>query len=421
MNDWIAFMHGEASIALFFIYCIAGVVGISLTLFFKKELHLLNASHKVIAVSFLLTTIIGVSVFTYLNFSATQENYTWMHDGMVYQQMGQSFLVNHEFIIDGRYTHHFAPVYPLYLAVFYTFLPVHIGTQIAVEIIVVLSLIVTLIVTRKLYGLTPALITTGLIATVPTYLFSASRNYAEPIMLILYTLTIYFILESLNPEKGNRIIAAGLCAALGFLTKSSLGYFFIVTGLAGFLWRFYYMKWRIFKNKNYLMAVLVFLVLVIAWTGRNLYLFWDGSLSGLFAASQTSDYFTAAMVHSLGKDFGSVFIQFWFFMVLTVLFMLSYTWIFSAYVKNSFSRIRDERISCLWLSIMLPLFIGWLIGAIYFVFENDWMPDYLISYYPVSQARYLVFTLIRYCFVVIVPFSWLAYESAKKEPRHSNQ
>ena len=68
----------------------AGVVGISLTLFFKKELHLLNASHKVIAVSFLLTTAIGVSVFTYLNFSATQEIYAWMSDGMTYQQIGQS-------------------------------------------------------------------------------------------------------------------------------------------------------------------------------------------------------------------------------------------------------------------------------------------------------------------------------------------
>ena len=421
MNDWVAFMHGEASIAIFFIYCIAGVVGISLTLLLKKPLRILNTSHKVVTVSFLIATIVGFSVFTYLNFSAMPENYSWMHDGLHYQRMGQSFLINHEFIVDGNYTHHFAPIYPLYLAMFYSFLPVHIGTQIAVEIIFALSLTVTFIFTRKLYGLTPAFITTGLIATVPTYLFSASRNYAEPMVLIWYTLTIYFILESLNPEKENRIIAAGLCAALGFLTKSSLGYFFIITGLAGFLWRLYYMKWLIFKNKHYLMAVLVFLVLVLAWSARNLYHFWDGSFADLFVASQTSDYFTAAMAHSLGNDFGSVFLQFWFFMALTTLFMLSYTWIFSPYVKNSFSRIRDERVSCLWLSIMLPLFIAWLIGAINFVFENEWMPDYWISYYPVSQTRYLIFTLIRYCFIAIVPLSWVAYESAKTEPKLDSQ
>ena len=344
-----------------------------------------------------------------------------MHDGLHYQRMGQSFLINHEFIVDGNYIHHFAPVYPLYLSMFYTFLPAHVGTQTAVEIIFALSLIVTFMFTRKLYGLTPAFITTGLIATVPTYLFSASRNFTETMVLILYTLTTYFILESLNPEKENRIIAAGVCATLGLLTKSSLGYFFIITGLAGFLWRFYYMKWRVFKKKHYLTAVLVFLVLVLAWTGRNLYRFWDGSFSNLFVASQTSDYFTAAIMHSLGKDFSSVFLQFWFFMVLTMLFMLSYTWIFSPYVKSSFSRIRDERVSCLWLSIMLPLFIVWLIGAIYFVFENEWMPNLWISYYPVSQIRYLIFTLIRYCFIIIVPLSWVAYESTKTEQQLASQ
>jgi 4-amino-4-deoxy-L-arabinose transferase-like glycosyltransferase len=416
MGDWSAFMRGEASITLFVIYCLVGVVGISLTLLFKKALRILDAPHKVLAVSFLLTIIIGCSVFTYLNFSATQEHYNWMHDGLLYQQMGQSFLSNHEFIVDGRYTHHLAPVYPLYLSMFYAFLPVHLGTQIAVEIMFALSIIVTFMVTKKLYGTTGALITTGLMATVPTYLFSASRNYSEPIMLIWYTLTIYFILESLNPKKENRIIFAGVCAALGFLTKSSLGYFFLITGLAGFLWRFYYMKWRVFKNKNYLLAILIFFALVLTWTARNLYHFWDGTFSDFFVASQTSEYFHAATVHSLTKDFGSFFVQFWFFMVLTALFMLSYVWIFSGYIARTFSRIRDERISCLWLSIMLPLFIGWMIGAIYFVFEIEWMPDYWLTYYPVSQIRYLIFALIRYCFIAIVPLSWLAYESAKKGP-----
>jgi len=246
MNDWVAFMGGEASMGLFTLYCAVGIAGISAVALLKKELGILDAPGKVLAVSFLATIIIGCGVFTYLNFSATQENIDWMHDGLLYQQMGQSFLQNHEFIIDGEYTQHLGPIYPMYLSVFYAFLPVHLGTQVAVEIIFILSVILVFAVTRKLYGTSPALITTALVATFPTYLFATSRNYSEPLMLMMYTLTIYFIMESLNPEKANRIILAGLCAGIGFLTKSGIGYFFLITGVAGFLWRFYYMKWRVF-------------------------------------------------------------------------------------------------------------------------------------------------------------------------------
>jgi 4-amino-4-deoxy-L-arabinose transferase-like glycosyltransferase len=413
-GDWVAFMHGEASMTLFFLYCIVGIIGTSLTLLFRKKLRILDAPKKVLTASFLLSILIGCGTFTYLNFTATQENYDWMHDGLLYQQMGESFLVNHEFIVDGSYTHHFAPVYPIYLAAFYAVLPVHLGTQIATELIFAISILVIFIVTRKLYGTTPALITTGLMATLPTYLLSTSRNYPEPMVLIWYVLTLYFILESLKPEKENYIILAGLCAALGFLTKSSLGYFFLITGSAGFLWRFYYMRWQVLKNKSYLTAVLVFLGLVSTWAVRNLSHFWDGTLPDLFVAWQPSQYLSDATLHTFTRDFGSFFVQFWFFIVLTSIFVLGYAWIFSDYLRATFRKIRDERISCLLLAIMLPLLIGWIIGAIFFVYENQWMPDYWIAYYPISQTRYLIYTLVRYCFIALVPLSWLAYEIAGK-------
>jgi hypothetical protein len=174
------------------------------------------------------------------------------------------------------------------------------------------------------------------------------------------------------------------------------------------------MKWRVFKNKHYLLAILVFLALVLAWTARNLSLFWDGTLSNFFVASQPSQYLNDAVVHSLTKDLGSFFVQFWFFAVLSAFFLLPYVWMLSPYIKRAFSRIRDERVSCLLLSIILPLLIGLLMGAVDFVYENEWMPDFWITYYPVSQIRYLVFTLIRYFFIAIVPLTWLAYEFATK-------
>ncbi len=419
MNSWIAFMGGEAPMGLFNLYCIIGIGGIFTVALLKKQLRILDAQKRVLVASFLATIIIGFSVFTFLNFSATQANYGWMHDGIIYQQMGQSFLQNHEFIVNGNFTHHFGPIYPMYLSMFYVVFPVHLGTQIAVEILFALSLIVVFAVTRKMYGTSPALISTSIVATFPIYVFAVSRNYSEPLLLIIYILTIYFIMESLKPEKSNRIILAGLCAGIGFLTKSGIGYFFLITGVAGFLWRFYYMKWSVFKNKNYMIAVGVFLTILLAWTTRNLYLFWDGTLPNLLVASQSSEYFQTAIIHSVTEDFGSFFVQFWFFAALTSFFIMSYAWIFFDYLKKAVHKIRNERISCLLLSIVLPILLAWIIGAIYFVYENEWMPDYWITYYPVSQVGYLIENVIRYCFISLVPLSWLAYENAKK-PKDAN-
>jgi len=83
-------MGAQASMALFGLYSLATLVGIIGIMVLKKETNILKASTKILIITFLATIIIGLSVFTYLNFTATQENYEWMHDGLLYQQMGQS-------------------------------------------------------------------------------------------------------------------------------------------------------------------------------------------------------------------------------------------------------------------------------------------------------------------------------------------
>jgi 4-amino-4-deoxy-L-arabinose transferase-like glycosyltransferase len=222
MNDWYAFMRNDAHVTVFATYFLAGVIGSASVILLRKGPNLLKAPQKVLTASFFITIVVGLCAFTYLNCQATQENYSWMNDGLVYQRIAQSFLTNHEFLQDGTFTHHFGPVYPLYLSIFYSFLPVDMGTRIATEIGFAAALVVVLFVTRRMYGDTSALITTGLVVAVPTYVFAASRNFAEPLVLVFYTLTLYFILESLKSKRENRIIAAGFTAALGFLVKSSM-------------------------------------------------------------------------------------------------------------------------------------------------------------------------------------------------------
>lgn len=414
-SDWYALMRNDAEVALFAVYCFIGIIGAGAAFFFKKGPNLTGSSKKTLKASFLTAIIVGTAVFTYLNFTTSQINYEWMNDGLVYQQMGQSFLTNHEFFTNGTYSHHFGPIYPIYLSIFYTFLPLHLGTQIAVEISFIIALIVTFIITRKMYGTTPALITTALIATMPNYLFAASRNYAEPFILALFTITMYFILESLKPQKQNRIIIAGITAAVGYLVKSSFGYFFIIAGICGFLWRFYYMRWGVFKNKNYLAAILVFFTILGAWTIRNLYRFWDGTLQNFFMAIQPSDYMFNATAYTFTKNLGGFFIEILIFALFLGFFMLYSSWLFADKLKQSIKRIRDERVSCLIVAVMLTLVIGLLITVMYFIYENSWMATFYVSYFPQQQVRYFLYNLVRYCFIALIPLSWVAYEIDQKQ------
>jgi hypothetical protein len=174
------------------------------------------------------------------------------------------------------------------------------------------------------------------------------------------------------------------------------------------------MRWRVFKNKNYLLAIVLFFALLLAWTARDLYHFWDGTFLNLWVAAQPSDYMYKATTYTFTVDFGGFFIETLIFSLFIVFFMMAYTWIFADYLKKSLKRIREERISCLMLSIVLALVIGLIITAVYFIYENSWMSTFAVSYFPQAQVRYFLYNFGRYSFIVIIPLSWLAYELAKK-------
>ena len=63
LQDWISFMHGEASMALFGFYSVASVAGIMAVFLFKKDAYILKAPRKLVIIAFLTTIIIGWSMF----------------------------------------------------------------------------------------------------------------------------------------------------------------------------------------------------------------------------------------------------------------------------------------------------------------------------------------------------------------------
>ena len=415
LNSWVSFMGSTDAMALMAVYFVAGAAGVGVVWFLKRDPDLLASPRRILVACFLAALIIGVCVFTYLNVNAAQADYAWMNDGFTYQQMGQSFLVNHDFMNNGTLTHHFGPVFPLYLSVFYAVLPVHLGTQLADELLFLLSVLAVFLVTRRMYGSVSGLVTAALVATVPIFVFGAARNYSEPLVLIFYTLTVYFLLESLKPGKQNRIIVAAVTAALGVLTKSSFGVFLVITVGGVLIWRFRYMRWKMFTNKNYVLAVLVFVGLDGVWMWRNVADFWHGGFWNLLAAAQPSVYIDQAQSYVFAHDVGGFLVQSLFFAAFTVVFLWAFVWFFWDYLRRAWRRIGEERLSGLLTVIAVTVVTGILATALLFVYENSWMPDYWISYWPVSQVRYMVYQLVRYCFIALVPLSWLAYEGAKKE------
>lgn len=199
-------------------------------------------------------------------------------DGAVYAYMGWSFSETGEFVLPlassmfaedaPLYYRHFPPLYPAYLAVFYTLAGFSLEvTKTAAIAASLLLLAVAYLTTRDLFGRRKALYALALVALDPIYLAGTWMTYSESLVGILFVLTMWAILKSLRRES--YILLAGLFAGLGFLARSHIGYFFAIAGIAGIAWRFYHVRWRFLRDGWYLAAIGLFVGIVGAWSYRN--------------------------------------------------------------------------------------------------------------------------------------------------------
>ena len=204
-------------------------------------------------------------------------------DGQTYAAMAHGFAETGRFLMpygelfDWRATppapsHHYPPAYPFALAMWYEAFGFGLAETKAFSITVsIAALGVAWWTTQDLYGRAVAWITTGLLAIEPQLLWSTGTNFSESMVLIFFALTMWGILKSLRWEPA--ILVAGGAAGLAYLTRSSVGIFFIVAGVGGFLWRFMAMRWTVFTNKWYLGAIVIFVTCVASWVGRNIRVF----------------------------------------------------------------------------------------------------------------------------------------------------
>ncbi len=278
-------------------------------------------------------------------------------------------------------SHHYPPLYPLFLVPFVAILGfVPFAPQVASLSAGLALLAVYARTTSSFFGREKALWFVALLALDPVLIVTTGTGYAENLVTLLFVVSIAAILKSL--ERPRWILVAGAAAGLAYLTKSSVGPFFLLAGIAGFAWRFRFARWAVFRDRAYLAAIGIFGTIVSAWAARNVGWFWDGTPQGLLNAWQTSEWFARALDAGLTQPADYLWIlgaRLPFFAAMFVL--VAGPW-WREIRRLSF--LRDESASALGLAAGLTYVLAWLISGLFWLIERS-------PVFWADMSRYVVF------------------------------
>ena len=282
---------------------------------------------------------------------------------------------------------HYPPAWPAVLAAAYKLLGFGAWqTKLASLLVSLASLAVAYACTRDLLGQRAALVVAALVAVEDQLLWVTGRGYSENLLLAFFTLTVWAIVRSLDDERF--VVLAGLFAGLAYLTRASMGPFFLVAGGAGFAWRVLHRGWRGVLNPWYLAAAALFAGIVAAWALRNLH---------AYGSPATSAHVTAATLHALANPrFLAVGLA--AKLALFAAFLAAYALPLHRELRRAAASWRDERPSALLLAVGLVFVLGWLLTSLLWTYEGftPWFYE---------NRRYVV--------VALVPLLWLAVPHAR--------
>jgi 4-amino-4-deoxy-L-arabinose transferase-like glycosyltransferase len=252
------------------------------------------------------------------------------------------------------------------------------------------AVLVAWLTTRDLFGKDAALLAAAAVSLEWTgALFGTWDGYAENLVIITFTLTMWAILRALRDDRF--LVLAGLFAGAGYLSKASLGWFFLIAGLGGFVWRLIYRGFGVLKNRWYWAAIGVFGVIFGLWSLRNLSLFWDGSPSSLLDAWQTSTIQSQYIAIAFDQPGQLVTGLVGKLPILVVGLVLPFLPLLGGF-RQSLREWKREDVSGLWLAVGLVFVLGWFFAGVFWVSE---------------QTNLLWADAIRYVMPAQIPLLWL--------------
>src|SRR5881628_2071914 len=127
-------------------------------------------------------------------------------------------------------------------------------------------LVLVYAVSQKL-GHPSSLIPCTLLSLDPVLYLNMSDGRALCLLMGLALVTLIAVWRGLSDPRWLLIAAVG--ASLAYLTADTVGYIFVAGGLVGLAWRFYYVRWAVFRNRSYLAAMSLFALVVLTWISYN--------------------------------------------------------------------------------------------------------------------------------------------------------
>lgn len=321
---------------------------------------------------------------------ATFPSWAIVFDGAEYAAMGRSLVQNGEFVrpyVAGvSYYRHYGPLYPAYLALFYAVFGFSVAvTKVASLALSVLFLAVVYATTKDLLGRTKAWFVTAFVALEPMFFITSVIGYSESLVGLLLVATVWAVVKGLrNPRY---LLLAGLLAGLGFLAKASVGYVFVIAGVAGLLWRFRYAGLKVFRDRWYLSGIAAFGVVAGSWSLRNIARYgWPNWETSAYLES----VYAYGVVHPDVLGWMLAVKVPWF-----ILIFLFYGGLFLPELRQSLRRIREEQTSALWLTVGLVFLMAWLVSSFFRMVENQplWWHDNMR--YVVVGAPVILWAALR--------------------------
>lgn len=295
-------------------------------------------------------------------------------------------------------SHHFAPGLPIIEALFVGALG---DTPVALVIpLILLSWLAVLTAfwtTGNLFGVDAALLVGAAVSLDWTGSFYGTfLGYSENLVLIAITVTLWAILRALRDDRF--VLWAGVFAGIGYLSKASIGWFFLIAGAGGFIYRLRFRGRSVLRNQWYWGAVVIFTLPVALWSYRNLSWFWDGSLAGLIDSWQTSSAISHQVANALSQPAALLSGLIGKLPVLAGLFLLPYL-PFAGSLWRQLRQWRQEEPFGLWLAVGLIFILGWLFAAVFWVNE---------------RTSLLWADNVRYVMPASIPLLWLVVRDQER-------